>query len=146
MTDAARREEPIRGQMLAGVLRFVRAVEALAGVRRIALIGSIVTTKPNPKDVDLRVTVADDADLAPLARVMRTRKIDPGSSSFDQGAVVDVATTVLRPALRCLVRRRASVLDAAVIRPRTAFRRGFVLAVDPVPLTDLIACSCFVPG
>lgn len=61
----------VREEMLAGVLRFVRGVERIAGVRRIALIGSIVTTKPTPKDVDLLVTVTDDADLAPLARCAR---------------------------------------------------------------------------
>ncbi len=61
----------IREQMLAGVLEFVRAVTPLSGVRRIALIGSIVTAKPTPKDVDLLVTVTDDADLAPLAQCAR---------------------------------------------------------------------------
>ena len=61
----------IREQMLAGVLGFVRAVAPLAGVRRIALIGSIITPKPTPKDVDLLVTVTDDTDLAPLARCAR---------------------------------------------------------------------------
>ena len=61
----------IREQMLAGVLGFVRTVAPIAGVRRIALIGSIVTAKQTPKDVDLLVTVADDADLAPLARCAR---------------------------------------------------------------------------
>ena len=60
-----------RERMLAGVLRFVRAVETIAGVQRIALIGSIVTAKPTPKDVDLLVTVTDDADLVPLARCAR---------------------------------------------------------------------------
>jgi predicted nucleotidyltransferase len=33
----------------------------------IALIGSIVTAKPTPKDIDLLVTVTDDADLTSLA-------------------------------------------------------------------------------
>lgn len=64
-------EHTVREQMLAGVLRFVRAVEHVSGVRRIALIGSIVTAKPSPKDVDLLVTVTDDADLAPLAACAR---------------------------------------------------------------------------
>jgi predicted nucleotidyltransferase len=64
-------EHTIREQMLAGVGAFVRAVEAVAGVRRIALIGSIVTAKSNPKDVDLLVTVTNDADLTPLAACAR---------------------------------------------------------------------------
>ena len=61
----------IREQMLAGVVGFVRAVAPIIGVRRIALIGSIMTAKPTPKDIDLLVTVTDDADLAPLARCAR---------------------------------------------------------------------------
>jgi predicted nucleotidyltransferase len=61
----------VREEMLAGVLRFVRGVEPIAGVRRIALLGSVVTAKPNPKDIDLLVTVSDDADLTPLAACAR---------------------------------------------------------------------------
>lgn len=57
--------------MLAGVVGFVRAAARIVGVRRVALIGSILTAKPTPKDVDLLVTVSDDADLAPLARCAR---------------------------------------------------------------------------
>ena len=63
--------DSIREQMLAGVVGFVRAVAPIVGVRRIALIGSIMTARPTPKDIDLLVTVADDADLAPLARCAR---------------------------------------------------------------------------
>ncbi len=44
----------------AGVLVFVRAVAAVVGVGRIALIGSIVTAKPTPNDIDLLVTVTAD--------------------------------------------------------------------------------------
>ena len=69
--DVRLSERTVREQMLAGVLRFVRAVERVSGIRRIALLGSIVTLKPNPKDVDLLVTVTDDADLAPLALCAR---------------------------------------------------------------------------
>lgn len=63
--------ESIREQMLAGVPRFVRAVAPIVGIRRIALIGSIITAKPTPKDIDLLVTVTDAADLAPIARGAR---------------------------------------------------------------------------
>ena len=69
--ESNRSGDSIRQQMLAGVRGFVRAVAPIVGVRRIALIGSITTTKPTPKDVDLLVTVTDDADLAPLARCAR---------------------------------------------------------------------------
>ena len=64
----------IRPHLLAGALRFVQATRQIDGVLRIALIGSLTTTKPSPKDADLLVTVRDDADLAPLAAAGRKLK------------------------------------------------------------------------
>src|SRR5688572_27948782 len=64
-------ENSIRERFLDEAARFVRTAGGIPGVRRIALIGSIVTDKPNPKDIDLLVTVIDDADLAPLALCAR---------------------------------------------------------------------------
>jgi len=61
----------IRDHILAAPLWFVRSAGALPGIRRIALVGSILTYKPNPKDVDLLVYVPDDLDLAPLASLSR---------------------------------------------------------------------------
>jgi hypothetical protein len=63
----------IRPHLLTGVLRFVQAARQIDGVLRIALIGSL-TTKPDPKDADLLVTVRDDADLALLAAAERKLK------------------------------------------------------------------------
>ena len=40
-------------------------------MKRIALIGSLTTSEPSPKDIDLLVTVTDDMDLAPLAKAAR---------------------------------------------------------------------------
>jgi hypothetical protein len=62
---------PIRTHLLAGVLAFTRAACGIPGVTRIALIGSLATEKPNPKDADMLVTVADDADLTVLAALGR---------------------------------------------------------------------------
>jgi len=64
-------EPTIRERFLDEAARFVRAASAIPGVRRIAMIGSIVTDKPNPKDIDLLLTVTDEADLAPLALCAR---------------------------------------------------------------------------
>jgi len=64
-------EPPVRNQLLAAVLLFVKSTSRLAGVRRIALIGSLATPQPSPKDVDLLVTVTDDMDLASLAKAAR---------------------------------------------------------------------------
>ena len=58
---------PIRSHLLAGVLAFTQAACRIPGVTRIALIGSLATDKPDPRDADLLVTVADDADLTLLA-------------------------------------------------------------------------------
>lgn len=58
---------PIRPHLLAGVLAFAQAASQVPGVTRIALIGSLATDKAEPKDADMLVTVADDADLALLA-------------------------------------------------------------------------------
>jgi predicted nucleotidyltransferase len=62
-----------RQGLLDGLRRFVAAARNVVGVRRIALVGSIVTAKPDPKDIDVLVVVADDADLAPLA--MHARRL-----------------------------------------------------------------------
>jgi predicted nucleotidyltransferase len=60
-----------RADLLRAVLDFVRDARALPGVRRIALLGSLVTPKAIPKDVDLLVEVADDTPLDNLARLKR---------------------------------------------------------------------------
>jgi predicted nucleotidyltransferase len=60
-----------RRHLLDGLRRFVASVREVAGVRRVALLGSIATTKPDPKDIDVLIVVADDADLAPLATCAR---------------------------------------------------------------------------
>ncbi len=64
----------IRPHLLTGVLRFVQAARQIDGVLQIALIGSLTTNKPDPKDADLLVKVADDADLVPLAAAGRKLK------------------------------------------------------------------------
>jgi predicted nucleotidyltransferase len=78
-----------RTELLDGLRRFVVAARSVAGVRQIALVGSIVTTKPNPKDIDVLVVVADDADLALLAK--HARRLQGHAQSFNRGADVFVA-------------------------------------------------------
>ena len=80
---------PIRSQLLAEALFFVQAARKLAGVTRIALIGSLATDKPDPKDVDVLVTVTDEADLAPLATL--GRKLGGHCQSLGRGADVFLA-------------------------------------------------------
>ena len=74
---------PVREQLLAAVLLFAQSASRLAGVERIDLLGSLTTPEPNPEDADLLVTVADNMDLAPLAKAARqlsARASQTGSS------------------------------------------------------------------
>lgn len=79
-----------RLRLIAETLRFVRGVIAadggspLEGVMRIALIGSLTTTKPDPKDIDLLITVGDGMELAPLAS--RARRLHEVAQSVHRGA------------------------------------------------------------
>jgi hypothetical protein len=61
----------LRNILFAEVRQFVRDARQIEGVRRMALIGSLATSKEFPKDIDFLVTVSDDCDLAPLARLGR---------------------------------------------------------------------------
>jgi len=76
-----RRERPtdpidpeVRAFLIAEAFRFVDAICSIPGVERIALVGSLTTDKPDPKDADLLVTVADDLDLTALATESRRLK------------------------------------------------------------------------
>lgn len=61
----------VRAHLIEESLQFVLAARKLPGILRIALIGSLTTGKKKPKDADLLLTVSDDMDLAPLARIGR---------------------------------------------------------------------------
>src|SRR5207249_11341757 len=65
----------VRDSLLEAALWFVQSAARLSGIRCIALIGSIVSDRPSPKDIDLVVYVADDADLAPLASTARRSRV-----------------------------------------------------------------------
>lgn len=54
--DTGALKEP-RALLLRATGKFVRAAKRCAGVRRIALIGSLVTAKVKPKDTDLLLTI-----------------------------------------------------------------------------------------
>jgi hypothetical protein len=56
------------------VLAFVRAARSTPGVLRIALLGSLATDKPVPKDADVLVTIDPAVNLDPLARLGRRLK------------------------------------------------------------------------
>jgi hypothetical protein len=63
-----------RRHLLAAVLGFVRAARSCSGVRRLALVGSLTTDKPVPKDADVLVTIDVAMDLSSLAPIGRRLK------------------------------------------------------------------------
>lgn len=73
-----------RPVLLAHALTFVRAALTCRGVRRVALVGSMTTTKPIPKDIDLLVTIAEDVDLPKLA--LTGRRLKGACNSINLGA------------------------------------------------------------
>ena len=60
--------------LLRAVLNFVEAAQLLPGVLRIAMVGSLTTTKPIPKDADVLVTIEPALALGELARLGRQLK------------------------------------------------------------------------
>jgi hypothetical protein len=80
---------PTRAFLIAEVRAFVSDACRLAGVTRIALIGSLTTEKLEPKDADLLVTVTDDADLEPLARL--GRRLQGRAQSINRGGDIFLA-------------------------------------------------------
>jgi hypothetical protein len=73
-----------RGFLLALGIDFVRAIRGMEGIERIALIGSLCTDKPKPKDIDFLLSVRQGMDLAELAR--RARSLKGATQSISSGA------------------------------------------------------------
>jgi predicted nucleotidyltransferase len=65
---------PVREHLISAGLDFAAAVSQMPGVERIALVGSICTTKPNPKDIDVLVTITPSVDMEKLATLGRKLK------------------------------------------------------------------------
>jgi hypothetical protein len=76
----------LRVRLICEAFAFARAASDVPGVRRISLLGSILTTRADPKDVDLLVRVADDADLTGLAAC--ARRLKGRTQAFNRGADV----------------------------------------------------------
>jgi predicted nucleotidyltransferase len=60
-----------RTELLAALRWFLDRVRTLPGIESVALIGSLATEEPNPKDLDVLVMVEPGADLAALAQLGR---------------------------------------------------------------------------
>lgn len=78
-----------RRELLQALRRFVREAQQIEGVKRISVVGSMLTAKADPKDVDVLLVVADDADLTDLARY--GRRLKGHAQSLNRGADVFLA-------------------------------------------------------
>ncbi len=80
--------QPItRKYLIKAALDFVAGSSQMRGIERMALIGSICTAKPNPKDVDVLVTIFPFVDMERLATLGRrlkgtTQRINCGADIF----------------------------------------------------------------
>ncbi|MGI0128711.1 MAG: hypothetical protein ACREEC_00915, partial [Thermoplasmata archaeon] len=83
-------EETKRAALIRLAHDFIRAAMGIPGVKRIALIGSITTAKPAPKDIDLLVSVEDTANLSLLAP--HARRLMGKAQSLGGGADVFLAS------------------------------------------------------
>ena len=112
--------EPRRPLLLA-VLAFVRAARACPGVQRISLLGSILTAKAIPKDVDVLVTIDAAMDLTRLARsgrrlmgVPKLSILAPTSSSPIRRGVILVASAIIANAIH-VFSATPSIADSGII-------------------------------
>ena len=61
----------LRSALLTYGIEFVRDARLVPGVLRIAVVGSILTPKPYPKDIDFLLWITDSCDLGALAPAAR---------------------------------------------------------------------------
>ena len=77
----------VREHLLSSILWFVPRAATIQGVIRISLLGSILTNKKDPKDIDFLVAVEEHLDLERLARLGRqvkghARHVNHGADIF----------------------------------------------------------------
>jgi predicted nucleotidyltransferase len=84
-------DQGIRVFLITEAFRFIDLIILLPGVKRIAMLGSLITAKTDPKDIDILITVDDDADLTKLATA--ARRLKGIAQSKNKGADVFLANT-----------------------------------------------------
>ncbi len=88
-SQGTKKAEERRSLLLALGVDFVRATRGMAGIERIALIGSLCTNKAKPKDIDFLLSIRPGLDLAQLAR--RSRSLKGATQSIASGADIFLA-------------------------------------------------------
>jgi hypothetical protein len=134
----------LRDQLLDEVALFVQTASQIPGVRRIALIGSLTSDKPDPKDADILVTVSDTLDLARLAA--KGRKLKGRCQSFNRGGEVFLADERNRYLGRICPWKQCEPYIRAACRAQHCGQRPFLyddLQVIKLP-TSLIAAPPLV--
>ena len=85
----SRVESSDRVHLLEAAARFARAASEIPGVRTISLLGSVTTNRPNPKDIDLLVTITEHANVAALAA--HGRRLQGAAQQLNLGADIFLA-------------------------------------------------------
>ena len=80
---------PIRDHLISAALDFCERVVPMPGVERVAFIGSICTEKPEPKDIDLLLTIAPAVDMDALATI--SRRLKGKAQNINHGADIFLA-------------------------------------------------------
>ncbi|HEV8661058.1 MAG TPA: hypothetical protein VGS96_20835 [Thermoanaerobaculia bacterium] len=78
-----------RQQLLAAGVQFIDRVKHVAGVERIALIGSMATSNKEPNDIDLLLTLSTSADIAAIAA--SGHKLKGRAQNINRGADIFLA-------------------------------------------------------
>ena len=78
-----------RAELLDATVGFITAIVNVPGVRSISLVGSIVTNRPDPKDIDLLLVIGDDTDVSVLAG--HARKLQGRAQQLNRGVDVFLA-------------------------------------------------------
>jgi hypothetical protein len=82
-------DQEIRAFLIAETFRFIDRILTIPGLRRIAIVGSLTTSKVDPKDIDILITIDDKADLTALATA--ARKLKGAAQTKNKGADVFLA-------------------------------------------------------
>lgn len=83
-------ETSVREHLLRGVRQFIKGVSAVSGIESVSLLGSLTTSKQEPKDADLLVRVSPEVDWDSLA--MLGRKLKGHAQRINAGADIFLCT------------------------------------------------------
>ena len=117
-------DEDVRAFLIAEAFRFIERIVGIHGVRRIAMLGSLLSSKADPKDVDILITVDDEADLTALATA--ARRLKGITQSKNKGADVFLANSAGQYIGRICHWRRCGPKFRATCDARSCGRREYL--------------------